>query len=561
MPNFELPADEGADRRLPLEEAIKRFVEPGQTLYFAVTHSRPHAALYEVCRQFRGRSPGFTMVMLGIGHACLLPIHLRLVKRVIATFLGDTYPTPSPSPIVNAAWQQGLEIEPWTVRTFVERLRAGAEGVTWASTRSLAGSSMLDEHVREGRARVLDDGQVLVRALRADVAFVHAACADRAGNVVLTPPYGDGVAGIAGARRGAIVTVERVVPTSAIRRMAHAVRIPRHAVLAVCEVALGAHPSGLWAPGVEGVAPYAEDYAFLEEVRREARRDFDGWFERTIAGGRDAYMDAVGRQRIMDLRQQAVAEAWRARAKAPEEGRPTGAERTICAAASFVRARCAVAGHRTLLAGIGASNLAAWLAARRLADGGREVDLMAEIGLLGYSPRPGEPFIFHFANLPTCRSLSEIDEIMGMYLPRGMGVLGAAQVDVGGNVNTTMIPGERYLIGSGGHNDVASAAAEIAVLCGAEPGRLVERVPYVTSPGDRVTAVITELGLFQRVDGRLKLRSAPAPAIASIGKLRARCGFALDTFSEVEEWSDPDPEDLALLRVWDPRGHFRKGTE
>jgi hypothetical protein len=120
---FEPPRALG-DRRMSLTEAVRRFVEPAQTLYFAVTHARPHAALYEICRQFRGRDPGFTACILGASGVFVLPIHLGLVRRLVTTFAGDTYPTPSPSPVINRAWQGGMEIEPWSVLTYVERLRA-----------------------------------------------------------------------------------------------------------------------------------------------------------------------------------------------------------------------------------------------------------------------------------------------------------------------------------------------------------------------------------------------------------------------------------------------------
>src|SRR6185369_16523426 len=195
---FEPPRD-GADRRMALPEAIRRWVRPSQSLYFAVGCSRPHAAMYELCRQFRGARPGFEMAILGASHSFVLPIHLGLVRRLITTFAGDAYPTPSPSPVINRAWNDGLEIEAWSVLSFVERLRAAAFGSEWTLTRSLRGSSMLESHLQAGRARI-SDGEVQIRALTPDVAFVHAACADRAGNLVLTPPWGDGVAGMLAAR-------------------------------------------------------------------------------------------------------------------------------------------------------------------------------------------------------------------------------------------------------------------------------------------------------------------------------------------------------------------------
>jgi hypothetical protein len=205
-------------------------------------------------------------------------------------------------------------------------------------------------------------------------------------------------------------------------------------------------------------------------------------------------------------------------------GPPTAMERAIVECARLIRSRCSRDGHRTLLAGIGSANLAAWLAARELP----EVDLMAELGHFGYWPQPGEPFVFHFANLPTCISLGEIDETMGMHLRRGMAVLGAAQIDDEGNVNTTAIPGEKYLLGSGGHNDCASLARDVIVLCSEE--RRVAKIDYVTSPGTRISALVTERGRYEKMHGR---------------------------FFFVSECAMPSEDELNLLRAWDPRGDFR----
>jgi acyl CoA:acetate/3-ketoacid CoA transferase beta subunit len=313
--------------------------------------------------------------------------------------------------------------------------------------------------------------------------------------------------------------------------------------LAVCEVPFGAHPAGVWAPGI---VSYAEDYAFMAEVRAAARSDFDGWFERRIAGGE--YLASLDRD---ELRRRA---SLGPASVSPKLDPPTAAERAIVEAARLLRHKCKNAGHRTLLAGIGAANLAAWLAVRQIAADGLEVDLMAELGLFGYWPQPGEPFVFNFANLPTCVALGEIDEIMGLHLRRGAAVVGAAQIDAVGNVNTTQIPGERYLLGSGGHNDCASSAADVVVVCSAD--RLVDRVAYVTSPGERVSAVVTERGVFEKVEGRFRLRSLPSPD--ALEYLRAHA-FAFETFPEVELWRDPDAEALALLAAWDPHGHFRRG--
>src|SRR5258705_5657925 len=99
----------------------------------------------------------------------------------------------------------------------------------------------------------------LLGALQPDVALLHGPIADRAGNVAVHPPLLEGGWGALGARRGAIVTVERIVED--LRPWSHLVRIPAHRVLAVVERPIGAHPGGGYADSLP-VSGYGEDDDF-----------------------------------------------------------------------------------------------------------------------------------------------------------------------------------------------------------------------------------------------------------------------------------------------------------
>ncbi|HEX8106541.1 MAG TPA: hypothetical protein VF516_02385, partial [Kofleriaceae bacterium] len=66
-----------------------------------------------------------------------------------------------------------------------------------------------------------------------------------------------------------------------------------------------------------------------------------------------------------------------------------------------------------------------------------------------------------------------------------------------GNLNTTRLAGE-LLVGSGGACDVAASVEEVVVLTRLSPGRLVDAVDYVTSPGHAVGSVVTERGVLTR---------------------------------------------------------------
>ncbi|MGI6327571.1 MAG: CoA-transferase subunit beta [Dethiobacteria bacterium] len=71
-----------------------------------------------------------------------------------------------------------------------------------------------------------------------------------------------------------------------------------------------------------------------------------------------------------------------------------------------------------------------------------------------------------------------------------VGVLGAAQIDRYGNLNTTAIfdKGDYYkpkvrLPGSGGGNDIGSSVGRVVVMMKLERHRFVEKVDYLTTPG------------------------------------------------------------------------------
>jgi acyl CoA:acetate/3-ketoacid CoA transferase alpha subunit/acyl CoA:acetate/3-ketoacid CoA transferase beta subunit len=574
-----LPSVEGPDKTLPLAELVRRHVRPGTTLHLSTAHVRANALVYELCRQWWGRDPRFTVVALGLTGAWLSLVQGGLARRLITSFCGESYPGPSPSPLVEAAWRDGrLDIQNWSILTLPLRLLAGAMGLPFLPTRSLLGSSM--EEANAGDLAVADDpfgdgGRVaLVRALVPDLSLVHGLVADRAGNTLLPAPVGEGVYGALAAREGALVTVERIVPTEVIRRYAGFVRLPGAYVRGVAEAPLGGHPGGMASPLAEAPG-YAEDYAFAR-VQREAfatPATAEAWVREWVLGCATPadFLERLGRDRVEALRAGAMPDAWRRELTALAPGLPatdawTAEEMLAVAASRRVAARVRAAGFTTLLAGIGVSNLAAWLAADRLREAGVPVELAAEIGMVGYVPRPGDPFIFATRNLPTAKSLSDVFTVIGQLVAgrfnRCLGVLGAGQVDRAGNLNSTLIPGARYLTGSGGANDVASAAAEVLVAAWQDRRRFVDKVPYVTAPGRAVRTVVSQLAVFEKSDAHGELEvTAYQPAAGptaddAVRAIRAACGWEVRVAPGLAAEPPPAAGELTLLRVFDPRRQF-----
>jgi hypothetical protein len=102
---------------------------------------------------------------------------------------------------------------------------------------------------------------------------------------------------------------------------------------------------------------------------------------------------------------------------------------------------------------------------------------------------------------------------------RCLAVVGCAQVDAEGNLNSSFVDG-RLVVGSGGAADLTAAARDVVVLCRAD--RLVARVDYVTSPGVRVRAIVTEDAVLERA-------SADSPWALTAGTFGADGARALAT--------------------------------
>jgi acyl CoA:acetate/3-ketoacid CoA transferase alpha subunit/acyl CoA:acetate/3-ketoacid CoA transferase beta subunit len=551
-----------------LQEAVAAHVQAGDALHLVVGHTRWSAAAREVVRQWWGRDPGFTLVMLSLSSLGALFFRGGLVRTVITGYSGDTFPNFTPNPNFAGAYQRGeVEVEHWSFLAFSQRLEAAARGLPAVTTRSIAGSSMA---ANDAYASVdTPFGEVgLLAPLVPDVALLHAPVADRAGNVALAPPLLEGVWGVLAARRGAIVTVERVVDD--LRPWSHLVRIPAHKVLAVCEAPLGAHPGGL-STGELPVDGYGEDYEFWVEARAASRGDdYDDWIRTWVLDVDDqgAYLERLGTERVAALRAKADPDSWQADVAAYPadlDAPPNRWELAAVWGARHLADRVEARGAHAVLAGAGVANLAAWLGVQQARARGSDVQLTAEIGLWGYDPVPGDPFVLNHRNFPRSTMLGDAAMVLGT-LVGGPGTttiacLGGAQVDRHGNINSTHIPGGPFLVGSGGGNDVASVAAESVVVATLTPQRTPAECGYITSPGRSVRALVTDLGLLEKPGGRdeLVLTAVPegdAPLAERVEAAVSACGWPLEVAAGVGTLPAPTPEELAALRGWDPRGWF-----
>jgi len=112
---------------------------------------------------------------------------------------------------------------------------------------------------------------------------------------------------------------------------------------------------------------------------------------------------------------------------------------------------------------------------------------------------------------------------------------------------------------------VASTADEIVVMSTLTPRRAVAEVPYITSVGDRVRALVTDLAVFEKDEhGELVLTTiarGEGGIAERVERVRALCPWELRVADRVTELDPPDPRHVERLRRWDPQGRFlRPGT-
>ena len=123
-----------------------------------------------------------------------------------------------------------------------------------------------------------------------------------------------------------------------------------------------------------------------------------------------------------------------------------------------------------------------------------------------------------------------------------------------------MIPGVAYITGSGGANDIASSAREVVVTLAQNRRRFVDKVPYITAPGRRVGAVVSDLGVYEKTGEHEELvltgvwsGTAEAEAVKAA---REACGWELKIAPALRRVDPPEPDELRLIRLFDPRRYF-----
>jgi glutaconate CoA-transferase subunit B len=200
--------------------------------------------------------------------------------------------------------------------------------------------------------------------------------------------------------------------------------------------------------------------------------------------------------------------------------------------------------------GIGLPSLAANLARATHAPG---CTLIYESGTIGAKPYRLPLSIGDGQLAETADAVVSVPEMFAYWLQGrriDVGFLGAAQIDRRGNLNSTVIgdyaaPKVR-LPGAGGAPEIATSVRDVFVMLRQSPRAFVEQIDFVSSVGDNVRVVVTDLGILEPLDGELTLtRLHPG---ASVDDARAATGWELRVADDLSETEPPTADELAALR-------------
>jgi len=238
--------------------------------------------------------------------------------------------------------------------------------------------------------------------------------------------------------------------------------------------------------------------------------------------------------------------------------------------------------------GVGLSMLAGFFAQRNHAP---NMIAFTEGGVYGSTPVGGLPWGIEDNRISAnATSFTNAIDALGMLVASSRvdnAVIGAAQIDKFGNVNTTGIWDEdtqpwkvgKYTLprvrlnGSGGANEIAIGAKKYIIMAAHEKKRFADRVDYISSPGylsggnDREkygfpgggpSAIITNLGILRPDPVTKEFYLDAYFKYSSVEEIIANTGWELKISPNVSVIPEPTEQELENLRAVDETGSLRK---
>ena len=243
----------------------------------------------------------------------------------------------------------------------------------------------------------------------------------------------------------------------------------------------------------------------------------------------------------------------------------------------IIAASRALQGNRTVFVGVGLPNIACNLARRTHSAA---MELVYESGVFGAQPARlplsiGDPTLVSGAT-----SVVSMADLFMLYLQRGLidvALLGGAQIDRFGNLNTTVIgdyhkPRTR-LPGSGGACEIAINARRIFMIMRLSKRAFVPRIDFQTSPGhldggnarERLgmpgygpDRVITDKALFTFDNPEREMMLVELAPGETVESVQAGIGWPVRVADSLREMTPPSSEELNVIREQlDPLGLYR----
>jgi glutaconate CoA-transferase subunit B len=185
--------------------------------------------------------------------------------------------------------------------------------------------------------------------------------------------------------------------------------------------------------------------------------------------------------------------------------------------------------------------------------------LIYESGTIGAKPKHLPLSIGDGELAETADAVVSVPEIFGYWLQAGrvdVGFLGAAQIDRYGNLNSTVIgdydrPKVR-LPGGGGAPEIARSCREVFVMLRQTRRAFVEELDFRSSVGERVSLVVTDLGVLEPDPDSRELVLTHVHSGVSVDDARAATGWGLRVAPALRETERPTRGELAALRALKP---------
>lgn len=228
-------------KKATLENAISDNIKPGNTIFLGgFGHAIPFYSSHEIIRQ---NIKNLTICRSGADILFDQMIASGIVNKVIFGYIGNPGVGLSHS-FRKAVKENKILIEEWTNYSLILRLHAGRMGLPFIPSKILQIGDLPDniKYMKTIKCPYTDINMSAIPALVPDVAVIHAQQSDKYGNIQMWGVDGDTIEGALASDK-IIVSVEKIVDNSEIKKFPDRTVIPAHRVTAVVEIPWGAYPS------------------------------------------------------------------------------------------------------------------------------------------------------------------------------------------------------------------------------------------------------------------------------------------------------------------------------